>query len=64
MEETLEALQQEKEAEAALAEATAYEAIVDAVDREDLPENECKEIRSTFSSLQRTEEYVNDQNHY
>nr|XP_055056164.1 uncharacterized protein LOC129440699 [Misgurnus anguillicaudatus] len=63
LEATLEALQQEKEAEAALAEATAYEAI-DGADIEKSSENECKQKSSTFYALKRTDEYVQDQNAY
>nr|XP_055046841.1 uncharacterized protein LOC129432444 [Misgurnus anguillicaudatus] len=63
LEATLEALQQEKEAEAALAEATAYEAI-DGADIEKSSENECKQKSSTFNALKRTDEYVQDQNAY
>ncbi|XP_048035615.1 uncharacterized protein LOC125261089 [Megalobrama amblycephala] len=64
LEATLEALQQEKEAEAALAEATAFEAIVDGADIEESSENECKQKSSSLYSLKRIDEYVQDQNAY
>ncbi|KAL0150478.1 hypothetical protein M9458_054295, partial [Cirrhinus mrigala] len=51
LEATLEALQQEKEAEADLAEATAFEAIVDAADIEESSKHELRRQRTNCSSI-------------
>ena len=58
---TLEAIQQEKEAEAALAEATVLEAVVDSADIEKLSVVSGSDRGSARRSAERTEEYVQKQ---
>lgn len=62
LEATLNALHQEREAEAAAAEASVFEAAAEIGDIEQLSES--KEHHSSHDSLQRTEKYVEDQHKY
>ncbi|XP_037609979.1 uncharacterized protein LOC119478948 [Sebastes umbrosus] len=61
---TLEAIQQEKEAEAALAEATIFEAAVDSADIEEPSAVRDMDQGSSYQTAERTEKYVQDQYAY
>ncbi|XP_021332949.1 uncharacterized protein [Danio rerio] len=62
LEATLNALQQEREAEAAAAEASVFEAAADIRGTDQLSDNQ--DPHSSHNSLQRTKEYVEDQQKY
>ncbi|KAL6487708.1 hypothetical protein MHYP_G00043340 [Metynnis hypsauchen] len=61
LEATLEALKEEKEAEAALAEATVFEAAADVAISERLSRSGITQPSPSFDSLERTKNYVHDQ---